>query len=199
MTLSGSGIVSPAIRSTGPDVGRPVEQVADDRLDERQVARLELPADEDGGDDRPPDVVVVAVHLDHGRADDVGEDPLVRARRIGLVIAKDRRHVVVAREQPAVVDGVVEQRLIVPQPFPRREWIVEVGLSVEVGGLDRHGITEMGDPGAARRRRAAPGFMKTVTVAASARAGQTGIHHGSSRAPLAFAPNDVGLVRPTRV
>ena len=176
----------------------PVEQVVDHGVDERQVARLELPADEDRGDDRPPDVVVVAVHLDHGRADDIGEDPLVRARRVGLVVAKDRRHVVVAGQEPAVVDGVVEQRLVVPEPFPHRERIVEVRLGVEVGGLDRHGITEMGDPGVAWRSEATPGFVNTRRWRQPA-PGRPAFITGSSRAPLAFAPNAVGFVRPTRV
>ena len=77
------------------------------------------------------------------------------------MVAKDRRHVVVAGQKPAVVDSVVEQRLIVPEPLPHWERIVEVRLGVEVGGLDRHGITEMGDPGVAWRSEAAPGFVNT--------------------------------------
>ena len=74
------------------------------------------------------------------------------------MVAKDRRHVVVAGQQPAVVDGVVEQWLVVPQPLPHRERIVEVRLGVEVGGLDRHGITEMGDPGATGGVKWRPGL-----------------------------------------
>ena len=138
MTLSGSGIVKSGDQVDRSGPGEPVEEVRDDRVDQRERVRLELPSDEHRGDDRPPDVVVVAVHLDHRRADDVGEDPLVRLRRVGLVVAEDRGDVVVARQEPAVVDRVVEERLVMAQPLPDRERVVEVGAGMQVARHDRH-------------------------------------------------------------
>jgi len=101
------------IRQAGDEVyssaGRqPAEQVVDDHINQRQVIALELATGKHGRDDGAPDVVVVAVHLHHGRTDHVGEDPLVRTSRIRAMVAEDGRHVVVARQQPAVIDGVMK-------------------------------------------------------------------------------------------
>ncbi len=52
------------------------------------------------------------------------------------MVSEDRRDVVVAGEQPAVVDAVVDEGLVMAEPFQRREGIVDVELGVEVGRLD---------------------------------------------------------------
>ncbi len=85
--------------------------------------------------------VVILGHLDHRGADDVREDPLIRLGGVRIVVTKDSSHVVVSAQQPAVVDRVMEQRLVVPQALPDRERVVEVGPGMQVFRTDRHGST----------------------------------------------------------
>ena len=53
--------------------------------------------------------------------DHVREDALVGQRRVRLRVGEHGDDIVVARQQPAIVDGVVEQRLRVAQALPGRE------------------------------------------------------------------------------
>ena len=147
------------------------------------------------------DVVVVAVHLDHRGPDDVGEDALVRPGRIRLVVAEDGRDVVVAGQQPAVVDGVVEQRLVVAERLPDRERVVEVRLGVQVIGLDRHALdlrTWSGGVAGEETPATPPWESGNLSGVAQPAPGRPAFITGSSRAPLALDPNDAGFLRPTR-
>ena len=185
-------------------VGRqPVQQVAHDGIDQRQRVGLQPPPDEDRRHDGAPHVVVVAVHLDHRRPDDVGEDPLVGSRGVRLVVAEDRRDVVVAGQQPAVVDRVVEQRLVVAQRAPRpgtdrRSRAARAG--------HRAGWPCARPPDVERGRRRggdsgdAPLGERELVWCGSAGAGQAHVHDGQLTGAVApWTPNDAGFVRPTRV
>ena len=162
------------------------------------VVRLELPADEDRGDDRPPDVVVVAVHLDHRRADDVGEDPLVRAgssrcrgrgtpsrrRRSGSAASGRRR----CRGTAAGRAGALPDR-----ERDRRSTARRGGRRARPSWHHRDGR-----PGRRWEERSGARVCEYATRR-SARAGQTRVHHGEFAGAVAFDPNAVGFVRPTRV
>ena len=142
--LEGEGTAERADQVDPRPVRERRDEVIDDRVDQRRVVRLELQPDHLGSDDRPADVVVRSVHLDHRGPDDVAEDALVGLGRVGLVVAEDGRDVVMAREHPAVRDRVVEERLLVAQPLPHGPRIVEVGLLVQGRGVEparreRHG------------------------------------------------------------
>ena len=98
---------------------------------------LERRADEVGRDPRSLVCVSFSVVLGERVAHDVREPGLVDPRRIRGVVAEHCGDIVVAGEQVDLVNGVVEERRVVPKPLPYREGVARERIVVQARRIDR--------------------------------------------------------------
>jgi hypothetical protein len=161
-----------------------------------------------------PPVGIARIEAFAVRYPEPNNDGKIRSLTLVRVEADDRQvgwgeAISGAQETSLAVKLIAERRLapllvgqdptdVIAQLLPDREWIVEVGLLVQVPGLDHDRLP---CEGMGRRRGggpAAPLGREVCWVEGQPAPGRPAFMTGSSRAPCAFDPNEVGLVRPTR-
>lgn len=133
-----------AICDGGPGIhgaaARPgAKQLGDASGDQRPDA-LDAPTDELGRHDRPALAVGGPIEVHEGRTDLFREPAIRPLHPVGRGVAKHGQDVVIAGDDPAVVDRVVPDRRLVTESTPGLGRVVAVGLRVEEVRRD-HGFT----------------------------------------------------------